>query len=186
MINYTFANKFAIRVHPALLLSNLVVDWFVFFKIIESQMLCYLVQLLVSRLLIEESGHFDDFTSQILVGSMWKKKINKLIVTLAEEMFWLPSSCLRRTWNVNSGDGAWTKRREDGGRTAKTKLNSTHADKEIVFLNLLSYNTFVFHKIMSELFQCSLITVQFNPFVMVIIRDHDVFRVSSDVNHLYT
>jgi hypothetical protein len=45
----------------------------------------YLVELLVSRRLIEESGHFDDFTSQILAGSM-KKKINKLIVTLAEEM----------------------------------------------------------------------------------------------------
>jgi hypothetical protein len=35
-------------------------------KIIESQMFRYLVQLLVTWSLIEEGGHFDNLTSQIL------------------------------------------------------------------------------------------------------------------------
>ena len=62
----TFANKFSVWIHPTKFFADLVVNRFILLKIIESQMFRYLVQLLVTWSLIEEGGHFDNLTSQIL------------------------------------------------------------------------------------------------------------------------
>ena len=51
---------------------------------------------------------------------------------------------------------------------------------------LIVSRTFVIHKVLSEFFQISLIIVTFDQLNMVIERDDGIFRVTGDVNNLYT
>jgi hypothetical protein len=51
---------------------------------------------------------------------------------------------------------------------------------------LIVSRTFVIHKVLSEFFQISLIVVKCDQLVMVIERDDGIFRVTGNVNNLFT
>jgi hypothetical protein len=51
---------------------------------------------------------------------------------------------------------------------------------------LRAIRTFVIHEILGKFFQIALIVEDFYQLVVMIIRDDGIFRVSGDVNNLFT